>query len=414
MNFDFDFLNGHVANLLPFGLLAALALAAYLILTICRRYLVRLARMITQKIPIIWIRDTLDDRLLTSLTTAIPIVLVLAGVNTIPDLKPDVIVIVERICHVFLIFVGLRALSILLWNINQYYSTLEISRDRPIKGLIQVSLIILHLFAFILSISILLNKSPWIFLSGLGAMTAVLLLIFRDTLLSLVAGFQLTTNNFIRVGDWIEMPQFGADGDVIDISLHAVRVQNWDKTITVIPTHKFLEHSFKNWRGMSESGGRRIKRAIFVDMSTIRFLKEDEIQRYSRFVLLRDYIAEKVKELQTHNQQFANDPNLIVNSRRLTNIGTFRAYLMAYLRQHPRVHQGMTILVRQLAPTAEGLPLEIYVFSKDTRWVHYETLQADIFDHILAIAKEFDLRVFQNPTGHDFNNWLERQDSKNT
>src|SRR5690606_1256570 len=189
-----------------------------------------------------------------------------------------------------------------------------------------------------------------------GAMTAVLLLIFRDTILSLVAGFQLTTNNFIRVGDWIEMPQFGADGDVIDIALHAVRVQNWDKTITVIPTHKFLEHSFKNWRGMSESGGRRIKRSVQVDMSTIRFLNEDEIEKFSKFVLLRDYIAGKVQELKEHNRQYDGDPEAIVNSRRLTNVGTFRAYLAAYLRQHPKIHQNMTFLVRQLPPTAEGLP----------------------------------------------------------
>jgi miniconductance mechanosensitive channel len=197
------------------------------------------------------------------------------------------------------------------------------------------------------------------------------------------------------------MPQFGADGDVVDIALNSVRVQNWDKTYTVIPTHKFLEHSFKNWRGMSESGGRRIKRAFHVDMTTIRFLTPEEIDRFGRFVLLRDYIARKKAELEAHNRAYASDADAIVNARRLTNVGTLRAYIIAYLRQHPKVHQEMTFLVRQLEPTPHGLPIEIYVFSSETAWVAYEGIQADIFDHILAMVPEFGLRVYQQPSGYD-------------
>jgi miniconductance mechanosensitive channel len=247
----------------------------------------------------------------------------------------------------------------------------------------------------------LAGQTPWFFVSGLGAMMAIILLIFRDTLLSLVASVQLTNNDLIRVGDWIEMPQFGADGDVVDIALNTVKVQNWDRTITVIPTHKFLEHSFRNWRSMFDGGGRRIKRAIYIDMSGVRFLTDGEIQRLSRFALLEDYMAEKRRELEAWNARHAGDPVVIGNARRLTNIGTLRAYIIAYLRNHPRIHSELTFLVRQLAPTPEGLPLEIYVFSSDTRWGSYEAIQADIFDHILAMVPEFHLSVYQRPSGKD-------------
>lgn len=398
-------LMGEMSGLLPVGLFLGLILLAYLVTSVGRFYLVRLIGVITQRVPNRWVRNVLNDDLIAKVSWLLPVAVVMFGIYAIPDMPSKVTLFVDRTAQVLLIFIVLRGITILLWNVNAVYSTLDVARDRPIKGLIQIALIVLHLFAIILAVSIVLDKSPWIFLSGLGAMTAILLLIFRDTLLSLVAGFQLTTNNFIRVGDWIEMPQFGADGDVIDISLHAVRVQNWDKTITVIPTHKFLEHSFKNWRGMSESGGRRIKRAVQIDMATVRFLLDEEIQKFSRFVLLRDYIQTKRQELQEHNRQYTGDPSLIVNARRLTNVGTFRAYLRAYLRQHPKIHQDMTFLIRHLPPGPEGLPIEIYVFTNDIQWSSYEGVQADIFDHILAIAPEFGLRVYQKPSGHDFREW---------
>jgi miniconductance mechanosensitive channel len=266
---------------------------------------------------------------------------------------------------------------------------------------VQLAKVFLYLVAFVFVVARLADQSPWFFVSGLGAMMAIILLIFRDTLLSLVASVQLTNNDLIRVGDWIEMPQFGADGDVVDIALNAVTVRNWDRTTTVIPTHKFLEHSFKNWRGMFEGGGRRIKRAIHIDTTSIRFLTDEEIARFGRYALLRDYIAAKTAELREHNARLAADPDTIANARRLTNVGTLRAYVAAYLRSHPAIRQDLTFLVRQLAPTPEGLPLEIDVFVRDTRWAHYEGIQADVFDHVLAMVEQFGLALFQRPSGRD-------------
>src|SRR5690606_28610850 len=239
-------------------------------------------------------------------------------------------------------------------------------------------------------------------LTGLGAATAVLMLVFQDTLLSLVASVQISGDGRVRIGDWIEMPSQNADGDVIDIALHTVTVQNWDKTVTTIPTKKLISESFKNWRGMQEAGGRRIKRALYLDQSSVRFLEPEERQRLGRFVLLREYLAQKERELAEWNAGLGEDAQLPVNARRITNLGTFRAYVERYLRRHPGVHQDMTLLVRQLQPGADGIPLEIYCFTNDTRWAVYEGIQSDIFDHLLAILPEFGLRVFQQPGGADF------------
>jgi miniconductance mechanosensitive channel len=313
----------------------------------------------------------------------------------------------QRLALATLLLFGVRAFGALLAAVQHVYSRHPSSKDRPIKGILQVVSVVAHLITVIFIIAALMNKSPLILFSGLGAMTAILLLVFRDTLLSLVAGIQLTANDLVRVGDWIEMPQFNADGDVIDIALNSVSVQNWDKTITVIPTHKFLENSFKNWRGMRETGGRRIKRSLYIDMSAVRFLTDAEIERFGKFALLHDYIEAKREELAKHNLRQAAGPEIIANARRMTNIGTLRAYAINYLRQHPGVHQGMTLLVRQLQPTAEGLPLEIYTFTSDTAWAAYEGIQSDIFDHLLAILPEFGLRVFQSPSGHDMQALLE-------
>ncbi|HSM09934.1 MAG TPA: mechanosensitive ion channel domain-containing protein, partial [Gemmatimonadota bacterium] len=236
----------------------------------------------------------------------------------------------------------------------------------------------------------------------LGALMAVLLLVFRTTILSLVASVQIATNDMVRVGDWISMPQFGADGDVIDIALHTVKVQNWDKTITTIPTYKMVDESFKNWRGMSEAGGRRIKRDLHVDLNTVRFLTDAEAERLGRLELLADYLDEKRRMLADYHGMRPDRPaGLEPTPRRLTNVGTFRAYMLNFLKVHPGVHQGMTLLVRQLAPGPDGLPLEIYCFSKDTTWAVYEGLQSDLFDHFIAIAPEFGLRIFQEPAGSD-------------
>ena len=290
----------------------------------------------------------------------------------------------------------MRAFDAALEGVQQVYSQLPQARERPIKGFLQVANVVAYLAGLILVVSIVMGRSPVIFLSGLGALTAVLLLVFRDTLLSLVAGIQITTNDLLRVGDWIEMSQFEADGELVDIALNSVKVQNWDLTFSVIPTHKFLEHSFRNWRGMQESGGRRIKRAFIIDQSTIRFLTDEEVERFGEWELLSDYMQRKQGEIESEDREQPVDEQIRVpNARRLTNVGTLRAYIFQYLKQHPGVHGDMTLLVRQLAPGPEGLPIEIYVFTADTEWLYYEGIQADIFDHILAMIPEFGLRAYQ-------------------
>lgn len=253
-------------------------------------------------------------------------------------------------------------------------------------------------------VSAIIDRSPLILLSGVGALTAVLLLVFKDTLLSLVASIQLTGQDMLNVGDWLEMPAFGADGDVIDIALYTVTVQNWDKTITRIPTHALITNSFKNWRGMQESGGRRIKRSLHIDLDTVRFLSEEEVERFKHVHLLHDYILGKQEELNQYNQEIeiTDSSFRTTNSRNLTNIGIFRAYVVNYLRENSDIHKDMTQIVRQLTPGPEGLPMEIYAFSNKTDWADYEDIQSDIFDHLLAVIPEFGLRMFQQPSGSDF------------
>ena len=309
---------------------------------------------------------------------------------------------VQRCAVIYMIVVGFMVINSILQVSVEIYQTFEVSRRRPIKGFVQVLQIVSYSLCFIFVIATLLNKSPWGLLSLLGGLTAVLLLIFKDTILGFVANIQLMGNKMIALGDWIEMPNFGADGDVIDISINTVKVQNWDKTITTIPTYALITHSFKNWEGMSRSGGRRIKRAIFIDMNTIKFCTEAMINKYKRFEYLKEYIVSKEQDINTYNQEKKVDVSELVNGRRMTNIGTFRAYIIEYLKRHPKIHNHMTFLVRHLAPTEHGLPIEIYVFSNDQNWVNYEGIQADIFDHILAVLPAFELRVFQQPSGFDF------------
>jgi len=311
---------------------------------------------------------------------------------------------IQKLLISFMIMIGLLTANSLLNSIDIIYRSFEISRERPIKGYLQVVKIFLIVIAVVTAISVLMDRSPWVFLSGLGALTAVLLLVFKDSILGLVASVQLSANDMIRIGDWIEMPKYGADGDVIDVSLNTVKVQNWDKTITTIPTYSLLSDSFKNWRGMSDSGGRRIKRAINIDMNSVKFCTPEMLTRFEKFQLLKEYIIQKKGEISQYNQQHNIDTSELVNGRNMTNLGTFRAYALAYLKNHPKVRQDMTLMIRQLPPGPHGIPLEIYVFSNVQAWVSYEAIQSDIFDHILAVVPSFDLRVFQNPSGADFRN----------
>jgi miniconductance mechanosensitive channel len=291
-----------------------------------------------------------------------------------------------------------------LYAVNDIYSeSYSEANSRPIKGYLQVVGLAVYIAAGVVIVSLLADRSPVVFLSGLGALTAVLMLVFRDTILSLVASMQIMSNDMIRIGDWVEMPQANTDGDVIDIALHTVKIQNWDKTISTIPTHKFISESFKNWRGMSESGGRRIKRALTLDVSSVRFLTEDEIERLGRYELLRGYMDTKRQDLDAYaSSRIVDHADAIPEVRRLTNVGTFRSYVFNYLKASPVIHDDMTLLVRQLAPSPQGLAIEIYCFSNDTAWVSFEGIQGDIFDHLIAILPEFGLKAFQEPAGTDF------------
>lgn len=296
---------------------------------------------------------------------------------------------------------GLMTLYALLDAVVDIYNTFIFSRQMPIRGFVQVVKLVTFLLFLILTLSVLLGKSPVILLSGVGAMTAVMMLVFKDPILGFVAGIQLSANRMLAVGDWLEMPKYQADGDVVDVSLTTVKVRNWDQTITTIPTYALISDSFKNWRGINEAGGRRIKRSLFLDMNSIHFLDGEEIERLARAHLLTQYIQEKQKEVDAYNRENQIDPSSPVNGRRLTNLGTFRAYLLACVKANAEINQDMIMMVRQLQPTAQGLPIEIYAFTSDTGWVAHEAVQSDLFDHILAVVPQFGLRVFQSPSGGD-------------
>lgn len=312
------------------------------------------------------------------------------------------IFVTRRLSQIYMLFVAVITIDAFLSSVVDIYRTFDVSRKMPIKSIVQVVKIFLYIVIGIITLSIIIGKSPAFLIGGLGAMTAVLMLIFKDPILGLAAGIQLSANKMVRIGDWIEMPKFGADGDVIDISLTTVKVQNWDKTIITIPAYALVSDGVKNWRGMSESGGRRIKRAVYIDMTSVKFCTEEMVKRFKTFEYLKGYIEDKERELAKFNSERNINDSVLVNGRRMTNLGTFRAYLVSYLKDHPKISKKLTFLVRQLDPGPEGLPMEVYVFSSDQVWANYESIQADIFDHILAVIPEFELRVFQNPTGADF------------
>lgn len=348
-----------------------------------------------------WDDLLIDHKVVQRASLLIPLVAARLGLPALAGVPPDAEAIVERVLAALMVLVIARTAHAVLNAGHALYLRSEAATTRPIKSYIQLGTVVAYLVAVIFIVASLAGVSPWYLVSGLGAMMAVILLIFRDTLLSLVASIQIGNNDLLRVGDWIEMPEFGADGDVVDIALHTVRIQNWDKTITVVPTHKFLDHSFRNWRGMYETGGRRIKRAIAINAATVRFLANDEVEAFRRFRLLGPYLDRKGEELAADRAALAAGLDVSVNARRLTNLGTLRAYILAYLQQHREVRQDLTMLVRQLEPTPEGIPIEVYCFTADIAWDAYERIQADIFDHLLAMVPEFDLRVYQRPSGHD-------------
>lgn len=314
---------------------------------------------------------------------------------------------VQRVLQSGLVGLVILALGVWIDGANGIYETLPVSRQRPIKGYVQLIRIFLYIIAGIVLITGIINISPVAILSGFGAMSAVILLVFRDTLLGLASGVQLSSNDMVRIGDWIEMPKYGADGDVIDINLQTVKVRNWDMTITTIPIYALISDSFKNWRGMSESGGRRIMRSLYIDGESVRFLTQEEIDRFSQTEMLGTYIQEKLKDLEERpGAKHETDPS----RRRLTNLGTFRAYVSRYIDTHPGINQSMIHMVRLLEPTPDGIPLQVYGFTKDIGWINYEKVQGDIFDHLLSVISQFGLHLYQHPSGYDFQNLLNKDD----
>lgn len=374
-----------------------------------RKLILRPLRAIVKKTPNIWDNAFVKRKVLDRLSYFLPVVIIYATSNQFPDIQE----IIQKTTLSIIWFLVAFVLSSIMDSINEIYSGFKISATRPIKGLVQILKIIAYIVSFIMIFSTITGTSPLGVLTAIGALTAVLLIVFKDTLLAIVASFQITTDNLVSIGDWISVPQYNADGEVIDISLHIVKVKNWDKTITTIPIYSLVTNSFKNYKSMVLSGGRRIKRSVLIDMKSIRFLNESDIEKFKKIQLIKKYIEDKTSEIDEYNRENHIDISTPVNGRKLTNIGTLRIYTLEYLKNNNHIRKDLTYMVRQLDPTELGLPLEIYAFSNDTNWVNYENIQSDIFDHILAIIPQFGLRVFQNPSGYDFDKFFIKDEHVN-
>ena len=332
----------------------------------------------------------------------------LLTVNFISVLIPSVLIdfqsaeiYAEKLVSFLTVIFIITLLRSILLTVKDFLKTIDAFKDKPIESYIQVFMIVIWLIGIVILFSIVTDKSLTTLFTGLGALSAVLLLIFKDTILGFVASIQVSVNDTVRIGDWITMEKYGADGDVYEINLASVKVRNFDNTITTIPTYYLISDSFKNWRGMSQSGGRRIKRAVLIKANSIQFLNPDEIAEFKKIKLVSDYVVERSNEINVHNKKVNADKSVLINGRNLTNFGMFRRYVDEYLKQHPSVNKDMMVMSRQLAPTPHGIPLEIYAFSQDKVWINYERIMADIFDHILASIPYFKLEAFEYPTGKD-------------
>lgn len=387
----------HYVQLL-LGLLAVFFIA-WLVHLILRRFLVRGIDRLVRHSSTSWDDALQESRVFERIALVVPVLVIWQGSALIPEIPDRLLDLLQRLAVSSIVLIAMLSINGVLSSLNMIAAAKR-DKESSIKGYLEIGQLVVLLIAGVLILGVLLNRSPMVLLGGLGAMTAVLLLVFRDTLLGFVASLQIASNDMVRVGDWIEMPSAGADGDVVDIALHTMKVQNFDKTVVTIPTYKLIEESFKNWRGMTEAGGRRIKRALWFDINTVRFLSPEEEIFFGSKALLHGYMEEKQQAIKTHNSQQDGAAGVVADMRRLTNIGTLRAYTESYLRNHPGIHLDMTLMVRQLQSSAEGLPLEIYCFTKTTDWAEYEGVQADVFDHILSMTQEFGLRIFQNESDH--------------
>ncbi len=373
-------------------------LGAFLIYLITHKILINIVRKIVKKTKTEFDDILLNEKLLKRFSYILPIIFLqqFTFFNSEIDRKIDNIL--EAMVALFIILI----INSLLDSFIEIISKFEKFKERPLKSYSQVIKIIISIIGAILIFGIVTGQSFWSLFAGLGAISAVLLLVFKDTIMAFVASIQIASYDLVKVGDWIEIPSLGVDGDVMDMALHTIKVRNFDKTITTVPTNKLIEQSFKNWRGMQETGARRIKRAIYIDISSIEFLSDEMLNKFSNFQLISKYLNDKKEEVENYNNEKGIDTSEIINGRRLTNVGTFREYLKAYLRSRSDINDNLTFLIRQLSPGANGLPIEIYVFANTTEWIKYEEIQSDIFDHIMAVVPQFELKVFQNPTGNDF------------
>jgi miniconductance mechanosensitive channel len=387
-----------MTDYISYGILVLIIiLSCIMVNIIVKNILLRLLAKIIYHNRYIWDNILLERKVFTWMANLLPGIIVYMFAPAFGIISDYI----RRGCAIYIAVIILFVMSALLNAIDDIYRNYPISKVRPIKGLLQVVKIVFYIVVGIIIIGITLDQNPLLMLGGIGALAAVFSFVFKDSILGFIAGIQLTSNDMLRIGDWIEMPKYGADGDVVDITLNTVKVQNFDKTIVTLPAYSLVSDAFKNMRGMTEFGGRRIKRSVIIDVTSIRFCDQAMIEKFKKINYLKEYIIEKEDELKSYNKKYGDDSELDINKKRLTNIGTFRVYIENYLRDNPQLHKGMTQLVRQLPQGENGLPLEIYAFTDDAKFENYERIQSDIFDHIFAIAEEFELRIFQSPTGYD-------------
>lgn len=385
----------------------AVVLIAFVLLYIFRKIFVEIAHQFAKNTQTQWDDILLKNRFFIGLAHLAPASFIYFSVDFSAAFYPAYELFILKTGKVYFLFVAIFIFNALLSSVNDIYNvSFAHSKERPLTGFVQLIKIFSYFIGLLLLVSILTNLDFSNLFKGLGAAAAILLLVFKDTILGFVASIQISMNDMVKVDDWITMPSRGADGTVIEIKLHTVKVQNWDKTISMIPTHSLITETFVNWKGMEQSGGRRIKRSINIDMTSVKFCTQEMLRNFQKFVLIKDYVISKEQEIEAFNASLKISPEEHYNGRRQTNLGIFRKYLEAYLKNNPNINTEMTFLVRHLQPTEKGLPLEIYVFSKDQRWANYESIQADIFDHILAVLPSFELKVFQNPSGGDFHQFI--------
>ncbi len=383
---------------LSYGIVILLIIIlCFLINFIMKKIVLRIMSKIIRSNKMVWDDIMLENRVIQRAFHLIPGIIIYIAAPIFDQAQESI----KRLSTTYILIASVFVFNALLDTIDEVYRLKPISKVRPIKGLLQVIKIVVYIILLIIGIANLMGESPLILLSGIGALAAVYSFVFKDSILGFIAGIQLTSNDMLRIGDWIEMPKYGADGDVIDITLNTVKVQNFDKTIVTIPAYALISDSFKNWRGMMEFGGRRLKRSVNIDVNSITLCTPEMLEKFRKINYIKDYVTGMEEELRLYNQKNEAGTNLMINGRHMTNIGTFRVYIKNYLKNHPDLNQELVQMVRQLPPGENGLPIEIYAFTKSTDWANYEGVQADIFDHILSVAEEFGLRIFQNPTGFD-------------